>query len=114
MTPERVSPSRTALLVIAKRASNVKAADYKQYIFGYTCFIDGSARGLPPSGNTTYGPSQVTYALTAGVLTQTVQQATTTTMRLPTRRPMASAWWMWPPRNSPANSQPARILKSSP
>ncbi len=38
-------------LVIGKRASNVKAADYKQYIFGYTCFIDGSARGLPPPGN---------------------------------------------------------------
>jgi 2-keto-4-pentenoate hydratase/2-oxohepta-3-ene-1,7-dioic acid hydratase in catechol pathway len=38
-------------LVIAKPAKNVKAADYKQYIFGYTCFIDGSARGLPPPGN---------------------------------------------------------------
>ena len=38
-------------LVIGKRATNVKAADYKQYIFGYTCFIDGSARGLPPPGN---------------------------------------------------------------
>ena len=38
-------------LIIGKRASNVKAADYKQYIFGYTCFIDGSARGLPPPGN---------------------------------------------------------------
>ena len=38
-------------LVIGKRAHNVKAADYKQYIFGYTCFIDGSARGLPPPGN---------------------------------------------------------------
>jgi len=37
-------------LVIGKRAHNVKAADYKQYIFGYTCFIDGSARGLPPPG----------------------------------------------------------------
>jgi 2-keto-4-pentenoate hydratase/2-oxohepta-3-ene-1,7-dioic acid hydratase in catechol pathway len=38
-------------LIIGKRAVNVKAADYKQYIFGYTCFIDGSARGLPPPGN---------------------------------------------------------------
>ena len=38
-------------LIISKRAVNVKAADYKQYIFGYTCFIDGSARGLPPPGN---------------------------------------------------------------
>ncbi len=38
-------------LIIGKPAKNVKAADYKQYIFGYTCFIDGSARGLPPPGN---------------------------------------------------------------
>ncbi len=38
-------------LVIGKRASNVKAADAMSYIFGYTCFIDGSARGLPPAGN---------------------------------------------------------------
>ena len=39
-------------LVIGKRATRVsKADDYKQYIFGYTCFIDGSARGLPPPGN---------------------------------------------------------------
>jgi 2-keto-4-pentenoate hydratase/2-oxohepta-3-ene-1,7-dioic acid hydratase in catechol pathway len=38
-------------LIIGKPARNVKAADYKQYIFGYTCFIDGSARGLPPPGN---------------------------------------------------------------
>ena len=38
-------------LVIGKRASNVKAADAMPYIFGYMCFIDGSARGLPPPGN---------------------------------------------------------------
>ncbi len=38
-------------LIIGKRASNVKAADWKNYVFGYTCFIDGSARGLPPPGN---------------------------------------------------------------
>src|SRR5262244_1716768 len=38
-------------LVIGKRATNVKAADAMDYIFGYTCFIDGSARGLPPPGN---------------------------------------------------------------
>ena len=38
-------------LIIGKPAKNVKAADYKKYIFGYTCFIDGSARGLPPPGN---------------------------------------------------------------
>jgi 2-keto-4-pentenoate hydratase/2-oxohepta-3-ene-1,7-dioic acid hydratase in catechol pathway len=41
-------------LIIGKRASNVKAADAMGYIFGYTNFIDGSARGLPPSGNTFY------------------------------------------------------------
>jgi 2-keto-4-pentenoate hydratase/2-oxohepta-3-ene-1,7-dioic acid hydratase in catechol pathway len=40
--------------VIGKRASNVKAADAMSYIFGYTNFIDGSARGLLPTGNTFY------------------------------------------------------------
>lgn len=39
-------------LVIGKRAKNVAAADAMQYIFGYMNFIDGSARGLPPAGNT--------------------------------------------------------------
>src|ERR1700759_127683 len=38
-------------LVIGKRASHVKAADAMDYVFGYTNFIDGSARGLPPAGN---------------------------------------------------------------
>jgi 2-keto-4-pentenoate hydratase/2-oxohepta-3-ene-1,7-dioic acid hydratase in catechol pathway len=41
-------------LVIGKRASNVPAAGAMSYIFGYTNFIDGSARGLPPAGNTFY------------------------------------------------------------
>ena len=41
-------------LVIGKRASNVRAADAMSYIFGYTNFIDGSARGLLPTGNTFY------------------------------------------------------------
>jgi 2-keto-4-pentenoate hydratase/2-oxohepta-3-ene-1,7-dioic acid hydratase in catechol pathway len=41
-------------LVIGKRASNVPAADAMSYVFGYTNFIDGSARGLPPTGNTFY------------------------------------------------------------
>src|SRR5258706_13939315 len=41
-------------LVIGKRASNVKAADAMNYVFGYLNFIDGSARGLPPAGNTFY------------------------------------------------------------
>ena len=39
-------------LVIGKRATNVPAAKAMEYIFGYVNFIDGSARGLPPSGNT--------------------------------------------------------------
>jgi 2-keto-4-pentenoate hydratase/2-oxohepta-3-ene-1,7-dioic acid hydratase in catechol pathway len=38
-------------LVIGKRATRVSQADAMKYIFGYTCFIDGSARGLPPPGN---------------------------------------------------------------
>lgn len=41
-------------LVIGRKASHVKAADAMQYIFGYVNFIDGSARGLPPNGNTFY------------------------------------------------------------
>src|SRR5712664_4248498 len=41
-------------VIIGKRASNVRAADAMSYIFGYTNFIDGSARGLPPAGNTFY------------------------------------------------------------
>lgn len=41
-------------LVIGKRASNVKAKDAMKYVFGYMCFVDGSARGLPPQGNTFY------------------------------------------------------------
>ncbi len=41
-------------VVIGKRASNVKAADAMDYIFGYMNFIDGSARGLLPPGNTFY------------------------------------------------------------
>jgi 2-keto-4-pentenoate hydratase/2-oxohepta-3-ene-1,7-dioic acid hydratase in catechol pathway len=41
-------------LVIGKRCSNVKAADAMNYVFGYTNFIDGSARGLPPAGNVFY------------------------------------------------------------
>jgi 2-keto-4-pentenoate hydratase/2-oxohepta-3-ene-1,7-dioic acid hydratase in catechol pathway len=41
-------------LVIGKRAANVPAANAMEYVFGYLNFIDGSARGLPPSGNTFY------------------------------------------------------------
>ena len=38
-------------LVMGKRATRVNQADAMKHIFGYTCFIDGSARGLPPPGN---------------------------------------------------------------
>jgi 2-keto-4-pentenoate hydratase/2-oxohepta-3-ene-1,7-dioic acid hydratase in catechol pathway len=41
-------------LVVGKRASAVRAAEAMDYVFGYLNFIDGSARGLPPSGNTFY------------------------------------------------------------
>ncbi len=41
-------------VVIGKRASGVKASEAMDYVFGYTNFIDGSARGLPPAGNTFY------------------------------------------------------------
>ena len=38
-------------LVIGKKAVNVPAAKAMEYVFGYLNFIDGSVRGLPPSGN---------------------------------------------------------------
>src|SRR5437763_5624609 len=38
-------------VIIGKRASHVSAANAMDYVFGYTNFIDGSARGLPPPGN---------------------------------------------------------------
>jgi len=41
-------------VVIGRRASRVSAADAMSYVFGYTNFIDGSARGLLPTGNTFY------------------------------------------------------------
>jgi len=41
-------------LVIGKRASHVPAAQAMDVVFGYVNFIDGSARGLPPAGNTFY------------------------------------------------------------
>ena len=46
-TPATVFEGEAELaLVIGKRATNVVAADAFDYIFGYTNFIDGSARGL--------------------------------------------------------------------
>lgn len=38
-------------LVIGKRASHVSQADAMDYVFGYLNFIDGSAREIPPPGN---------------------------------------------------------------
>src|SRR5882757_458039 len=50
-------------VIIGKRASHVKAADAMDYVFGYTCFIDGSARGLPPAGNVFFQmKSRATFA----------------------------------------------------
>jgi 2-keto-4-pentenoate hydratase/2-oxohepta-3-ene-1,7-dioic acid hydratase in catechol pathway len=41
-------------VVIGKKASHVKAQDAMKYVFGYMNFIDGSARGVVPPGNTFY------------------------------------------------------------
>jgi 2-keto-4-pentenoate hydratase/2-oxohepta-3-ene-1,7-dioic acid hydratase in catechol pathway len=41
-------------VVIGKRASHVSAGEAMSHVFGYTNFIDGSARGLLPPGNTFY------------------------------------------------------------
>jgi 2-keto-4-pentenoate hydratase/2-oxohepta-3-ene-1,7-dioic acid hydratase in catechol pathway len=50
-------------LVIGRRASHVRAAQAMKYVFGYTGFIDGSARDLPPAGNVFYqAKSRDTFA----------------------------------------------------
>jgi len=41
-------------VVIGKPASNVPAAKAMDYVFGYVNFIDGSARGVTPLGNSFY------------------------------------------------------------
>ena len=41
-------------VVIGKRASNVSESAAMSHVFGYMNFIDGSARGLLPPGNTFY------------------------------------------------------------
>jgi 2-keto-4-pentenoate hydratase/2-oxohepta-3-ene-1,7-dioic acid hydratase in catechol pathway len=38
-------------VIIGRRASHVRADEAMEYVFGYTNFIDGSARGLPPPTN---------------------------------------------------------------
>ena len=37
--------------IASDSGTRVAPADAFKHIFGYTCFIDGSARGLPPPGN---------------------------------------------------------------
>ena len=50
-------------LVIGKRASHVGQARAMEHVFGYLNFVDGSARGLPPAGNTFYqSKSRDTFA----------------------------------------------------
>jgi 2-keto-4-pentenoate hydratase/2-oxohepta-3-ene-1,7-dioic acid hydratase in catechol pathway len=41
-------------VVIGKRASHVSQADAMSYVFGYTNFIDGSARGMVPAAQSFY------------------------------------------------------------
>jgi 2-keto-4-pentenoate hydratase/2-oxohepta-3-ene-1,7-dioic acid hydratase in catechol pathway len=41
-------------VIIGRRGFNIRAADAMGHVFGYCNFIDGSARGLPPAGNTFY------------------------------------------------------------
>jgi len=54
-TPATIFEGEAELgVVIGKRASHVRAADAMSHVFGYVNFIDGSARGLPPAGNTFY------------------------------------------------------------
>ena len=50
-------------VVIGKFAANVSAANAMDHVFGYTNFIDGSARALPPPGNTFFQvKSRATFA----------------------------------------------------
>ncbi len=52
-------------VIIGKRADNIGQAEAMDHIFGYTCFIDGSARALPPPGNTFFQvKSRATFAPT--------------------------------------------------
>jgi 2-keto-4-pentenoate hydratase/2-oxohepta-3-ene-1,7-dioic acid hydratase in catechol pathway len=50
-------------VVIGKRATGVTADKAMDHVFGYVNFVDGSARGLPPSDNTFYqGKCRDTFA----------------------------------------------------
>ncbi|MBI4311028.1 MAG: fumarylacetoacetate hydrolase family protein, partial [Chloroflexi bacterium] len=48
-------------LVVGKRASKVKADDWREYIFGYVNFIDVSSRGLGAPGMDSFFPSKSQY-----------------------------------------------------
>ncbi len=41
-------------IVIGKKGHNIPAANWRDHVFGYINFIDGSARGLPPAGAVFY------------------------------------------------------------
>lgn len=41
-------------LVIGKGGKDIPADKWREHVFGYINFLDGSARGLPPAGNTFY------------------------------------------------------------
>ncbi len=41
-------------IVIGKKGHNIPAANWREHVFGYINFIDGSARGLPPPGAVFY------------------------------------------------------------
>ena len=50
-------------LVIGKSGHNIAAANWRDHVFGYVNFIDGSARGLPPPGAVFYQmKNRETYA----------------------------------------------------
>ena len=49
--PATIEGEAEIAVVIGKKCSHVSERDAMSYIFGYMNFIDGSARGLPPSGN---------------------------------------------------------------
>ena len=50
-------------VVIGKPCANISEAEAMSHVFGYVNFIDGSARGLPPSGNSFYQmKSRATFA----------------------------------------------------
>jgi 2-keto-4-pentenoate hydratase/2-oxohepta-3-ene-1,7-dioic acid hydratase in catechol pathway len=56
-------------VVIGKRAQRVSQADAMSYIFGYTNFIDGSARGMVPAAQSFYQmKSRDTFAPTGPFL----------------------------------------------